>query len=141
MQCWRAWIACAGWQKEGGTVFVFAPAISCLLSSLVLGCFGRGMWLSRAPSSPAHHGREIFAVLTLKCVNGALQGAVFTFVCRNDFFRVPGFSRWFCDQEFCSCFVVPPWSLWSSFGLCLARQPPVCSPLSSLASVIIPKSP
>lgn len=89
---------------------MFVPAISCLLSSLVLGCLCRGMWLSRAPSSPAHHGREIFAVPTLKCVNGALQGAVFTFVCRNDFFLVPGFSRWLCDQEFCCCFVVPPWS-------------------------------
>lgn len=105
----------AGWQREG-IVFVFAPVVSCLLSGLVLGCLCRGTWQSRASSSPAHPGREVFTVLTLKYINGALQGAVFTFVCRNYFFLVPGFSRpalpgaWLCDQEFCSFFVLPPWS-------------------------------
>lgn len=101
---------CLCGEAEGRRDCVFAPAISCLLSGLVLGCLCRRMWPSRAPPSPAHHGRDLFAVPTLKYINGALQGAVFTFVCRNDFFLVPGFSRWLCDQEFCSFFVVLLWS-------------------------------
>lgn len=94
--------------KEGLCLCLLLPCPVCSPASY-LGCLCRGTWQSRAPSSPAHCGREIFVVLTLKYINGALQGAVFTFVCRKDFFLVPGFSRWLCDQEFCSYWKMGKW--------------------------------
>lgn len=56
----------AGGCREGGPVFVFAPATSCLPCT----------WQSGAP--PVLRGREVFAVLTLEHIGGALQGALFT---------------------------------------------------------------